>query len=234
VDTPRSADDVASDLALALRGEMLGTHVAIGTRDGHRVRCEVIGGLTKNENRGGLATVVEVPIASKRRIDLWVAKGDPDREAVASGDEVDVEVGTPLFDEQFHVEGAPVDVVRALFDIEVCRLLAGLPKPELATVMVDGNPVLRVRIASWEERVVLIGADVLIRLVSRIEESYEVADAVHTHHGNPYRSDVTPRALIDAARDRDFTTLHTARRSRPWWRRFRRALRRLGGRDSEK
>jgi hypothetical protein len=209
---PRSADDVASDLATALGGQVLGTNVAIARHDGRPVRCHVIGGVTHTE--AGLrqhACEIEIAI-SRRPLDLRITNRNPPRPKVERGDAIDIEIGNAAFDTEFHVEGAPTDVIRVLFDEVTCRWLLDLPGPELSTVRVDGESVARLRIVTWTDRVILDAIHQLGRLVSRIDEAYEVADAVHTHHGSPYRNEVTPRARIDAARASDFDALARVRR----------------------
>lgn len=225
------ADDAANAIAVALGGELLGTHIAIGTRGGYRVRCRVIGSLTSANL--GTPTEIEIELHGRRRLELWVIRGNPDREDVEFGDEIDVEVGQASFDEAFHVEGAPSDVLRALFDVELCGRLVALPDPVLSTANCAdrrGTSLLRLCIASWEVEHVLAAVDVLLQIARNLEIAYEIADAALTHHGSPFRSEITPRARIDAARDLDFEKLHHARRSRTWWRQFRRALRRLTSR----
>lgn len=210
---PRSADDVASDLASALGGHVLGTTIAIAHREGRRVRCHVIGGVGLTET--GIRTqAVEIELAiSRRPLELRITPRNPPRRAVERGDAIDIEVGDAAFDTLFHVEGAPADVVRVLFDEEVTRRwLISLPEPELTTVRVDDERVARLRIATWNDGVILNAIFQLGRLVSRIDEAYEVADAVHTHHGSPYRNEITPRARIDAARASDFDALARVRR----------------------
>jgi hypothetical protein len=119
--------------------------------------------------------------------------------------------------------------VRVLFDPDLCKLLASLPTPELSTAIVDERNVVRLRLATWNQADVVRGLDGVIRLIGRIEESYEIADAVETHNDSPYRADITPLARLDAARDRDFAALYRARRSRTWWRQLRRLWRRRPG-----
>lgn len=223
----RWVDDAASDLAVMMGGEMLGSTIAIAEREGYRVRCQLssLSGVTQDGE-----TEIEIGIPIERPLALWIARGNPLPEDVAAGNEVDIVVGVPSFDDVFHVEGAPVDVVRGLFPPETCAALARLPEPILSTVNVDGRPTLRLRLKTWNGSDVIRGVDAALRVIGRMRDAYDEADAVFTHDANPYRNETTARARIDDQREADFRALRKVRRAKVWWRRFQRALRRFTSR----
>jgi hypothetical protein len=116
-------------LAGAIDARIAGFQSAVGTIDGRLVRYVAVNG--SKSGKGHTRASAQVPPGGAVLELHLVPESARDKERVQRGEEVDVVVGEPLFDQAFVVEAAPAETVRALLDARTRSTLRALLPCEL-------------------------------------------------------------------------------------------------------
>jgi hypothetical protein len=154
---------------------------------------------------------------TKFALELWPQTEERQRR-IQKGQMIDVQVGEPLFDLIWVVEGAPADVVRRVLDDRVRAGLMGLGMEELAQ---PSQRELRLRARGlrepeWVEAAIAVMAQISAAVDPAIAASDRDAAVKSQMTGAPYRGEVR---TTDAAarRSRELEQLRETRRARQVW-----------------
>lgn len=138
---------------------------------------------------------------------------------------VDVQVGSPQFDERFLLEGAPASIVAKLFLPAVQQWLLKFSKRaiEIQTKVGGAGPVLMVAMRGWTEDVAEIRqrCEIAVGLAARIRDLHRALDQnaaqlVLADGAAPYRplASAAPLETSRQQRDHEVTTLVAAQQQR--------------------
>jgi hypothetical protein len=200
------------ELAKALGGTAVSNNLIRVTRDELEVDYE----LTHRGEEVAAWTTVSASLPASYPVQLRIERGQLER----GSHEVDVELGTPGFDDAFVVVAAPTDVVKILIDEQTRQfLLAQQGAVELEVF----RTTLTLRVIDWKtDRAAAIAlVDLVARLASRVRAAYAEVD--RDASGNPYRPEAGPdrgdvRAQeIEAVRSRSWKEAWRQHRQRDRW-----------------
>jgi hypothetical protein len=123
---------------------------------------------------------------------------------------IDIELGTPVFDEFFIVEAAPADVVRQWIDEKARQFL--MAQPGLIELTAWTGQVQFATIGSiYDSAKALELADFVAGLAARLREAYAAADRAlpAAETGSPYREEGgAPTVDIQARRQQEIDQVH--------------------------
>lgn len=200
------------ELAKALGGTAVSNNLIRVTRDELELDYE----LTHRGEEVAAWTAISAPLPASYPVQLRIERGQLER----GSHEVDVELGTPDFDDAFVVVAAPTDVTKILVDAQTRQfLLAQRGALELEVF----RTTLTFRVTGWktDRADALALVDFVARLASRVRAAYAEVD--RDPSGNPYRPDSGPdlgdvRAQeIEAVRSRSWKEAWRQQRKRDRW-----------------
>ena len=213
---------VLDELAGWLRGSSH-SNVATGTCGGAAIafRFETRGSGSNAEHW----TEIDVDIPTAYPFTLNVRRHAwRDRSKIKNGEMVDVDTGHGRFDDAFLIEGAPTDIVRALFDDALLRtLLEAETHVELISHREEKRAFLRFATRHWALDVIAARAMIegVAQIPRRLREVYAAADReVATELvGGPYRPQASDRPAreVAARREHEVARVDLLRAARSSW-----------------